>query len=73
MKIRVMVNKMAENSDAWWDKFWEADREGTLPQDAKPLGVSDAWWFISEETFTFLRELPGWGTKPLIVEMEIHG
>ena len=73
MKIRVMVNKMAENSDVWWTEFWRVEHDGTLPEDAKPLGVSDAWWFISEETFTFLRNLPGWDTKPLIVEMEIRG
>jgi len=73
MKIRVMVNKMAVDSDDWWIEFWKVDQDGTLPADAKPLGVSDGWVFISQETFDFLRNLPGWNTKPLIVEMEISG
>jgi hypothetical protein len=73
MKIRVMVNKMAENSDNWWADFFRSQTVGELPEDAKSLESSDDWVFISQETFDYLRKLTGWDTKPLIVEMEIHG
>lgn len=50
------------NAETWWEAFFTAQANGTVPDEVRPLGELPAaeWLAVSKRALAWLRSLPGW-------------